>query len=263
MRSCTHHGLQPLSNYYTAQVKNAYGRSHTQYKCKLCKKDYDASKPKSKKQNNFALKTRRQALHIEVLRVYSPNMRCAECGESHLEFLAMDHINGGGRPHVASIGNLYAWLKRTGFPEGFRVLCHNCNLKIGTKSQPIRPMKPLTECMDSYLRTRKRWERHPEKAESHKAKKRASYKANKLLIFTHYGAKCLCCGITDVDVLSLDHTNGKGNAHRRSIGVRGSGFYSWVIKNKFPRTLRVLCLNCNKARGAYGKCPHEIKSFSR
>lgn len=61
--------------------------------------------------------------------------RCACCGEAAVEFLAIDHIDGGGRAHRARIGGggnrLYRWLCRMGYPNGYRVLCHNCNQAIG------------------------------------------------------------------------------------------------------------------------------------
>jgi len=60
--------------------------------------------------------------------------QCACCGEFRYQFLAIDHINGGGTQHRASVGKgdaFFAWLKREGLPEGYRVLCHNCNLAIG------------------------------------------------------------------------------------------------------------------------------------
>lgn len=55
--------------------------------------------------------------------------RCACCGETELDFLSIDHINGGGSKHKREIGRrtLYGWLKESGFPSGFRVLCMNCN----------------------------------------------------------------------------------------------------------------------------------------
>lgn len=60
---------------------------------------------------------------------------CACCGESRIEFLAIDHINGGGGKHRRETGgggsNFYRWLRNNNFPEGFRVLCHNCNQAIG------------------------------------------------------------------------------------------------------------------------------------
>jgi hypothetical protein len=57
---------------------------------------------------------------------------CACCGEANTEFLAFDHINGGGYQHRKSgVCKLSSWLVRNNFPEGFRVLCHNCNMSRG------------------------------------------------------------------------------------------------------------------------------------
>jgi hypothetical protein len=60
---------------------------------------------------------------------------CACCGESAVEFLAIDHIDGGGeqhRNHLKADGtSLYRWLIEQSFPVGYRVLCHNCNSALG------------------------------------------------------------------------------------------------------------------------------------
>jgi hypothetical protein len=60
---------------------------------------------------------------------------CGCCGETELAFLAIDHLNGGGRAHRQAIGwggsNLYGWLHRMGYPPGFGCLCHNCNVARG------------------------------------------------------------------------------------------------------------------------------------
>ena len=60
---------------------------------------------------------------------------CACCGEAHREFLALDHVNGGGLKHRKAVGGstgkLYRWMRDQGYPPGFRVLCHNCNMAIG------------------------------------------------------------------------------------------------------------------------------------
>ncbi|KKM62855.1 hypothetical protein LCGC14_1517430 [marine sediment metagenome] len=87
--------------------------------CRSCRRAY---------YNRYHKKHRRQ-LRLEVLNHYAPdNLRCACCGEDHVEFLCIDHINGQGNKHRKSIkGNLYNWLKKHGFPDGFRVLCLNCN----------------------------------------------------------------------------------------------------------------------------------------
>ena len=60
---------------------------------------------------------------------------CACCGEKRLEFLSIDHVNGGGTAHRKSFSGNTASLYRSvisrGFPPEFRVLCYNCNLSIG------------------------------------------------------------------------------------------------------------------------------------
>lgn len=55
---------------------------------------------------------------------------CTCCGESELAFLSIDHINGDGgwhRKNKTQGNNLYTWLIKNNFPEGFQVLCYNCN----------------------------------------------------------------------------------------------------------------------------------------
>lgn len=68
-------------------------------------------------------------------------------------------------------------------------------------------------------------------------------------VFRHYSGNypsCARCGITDLDVLCIDHINDDGNAHRKSIGVpSGTRFYQWLINHNFPSGYQVLCFNCN------------------
>lgn len=78
------------------------------------------------------IKKYRQQLRKEILEAYGN--KCACCDESHPEFLAVDHINGGGNQHKKQLGisgglGFYRWLKQQDFPkEDFQILCHNCNL---------------------------------------------------------------------------------------------------------------------------------------
>ena len=68
-----------------------------------------------------------------VLNHYSGNsIQCACCGEKHVEFMTIDHVDGGGCRHRRIIGvgggsRFYQWLVRNNFPDGYRVLCMNCN----------------------------------------------------------------------------------------------------------------------------------------
>jgi hypothetical protein len=67
---------------------------------------------------------------IEVIIHYGGDPpKCACCGETIFEFLTIDHINGGGLKHRQLIKryNIYNWLVKNNFPEGYQVLCFNCN----------------------------------------------------------------------------------------------------------------------------------------
>lgn len=77
-------------------------------------------------------RARLQRIKREVLAHYG-NGRCACCGEERIEFLTIDHVHGGGTRHREKlrIGNMCAWLKQNNFPEGFQVLCMNCNFAKG------------------------------------------------------------------------------------------------------------------------------------
>jgi len=58
--------------------------------------------------------------------------KCACCGESEPCFLAIDHIEGNGNSHRRKIGKwgsgFFKWLIKNDFPDGFQILCHNCNM---------------------------------------------------------------------------------------------------------------------------------------
>ena len=56
-------------------------------------------------------------------------MCCRNCRYSNIKGLQVDHINGKGRQHNTSIKtSLYNWLIKNDFPEGFQILCRNCNV---------------------------------------------------------------------------------------------------------------------------------------
>lgn len=54
---------------------------------------------------------------------------CACCGETEEAFLSIDHVNNDGAAHRKTMDRrkIYKWLARNGFPDGFQVLCMNCN----------------------------------------------------------------------------------------------------------------------------------------
>lgn len=62
-----------------------------------------------------------------------PSCRC--CGETRIEFLAIDHINGGGGKERKRLGRggsqFCAYLRMSKYPTGYQTLCHNCNMAKG------------------------------------------------------------------------------------------------------------------------------------
>lgn len=75
-------------------------------------------------------------LKVAALEAYGTACTC--CGEAHIEFLAIDHIDGNGAAHRKAPGGpggggvrMYRWLKLQGYPPGYRTLCHNCNVALG------------------------------------------------------------------------------------------------------------------------------------
>lgn len=108
---CGHCGTRPLTNHKTL--------------CDTCKQRGDAQAKK--------LKLR---LKQEVFNAYG-GCKCACCGETTLMFLTIDHINNDGKKHRLEITNgkyparsssLYYWLRNNNYPEGYQVLCFNCNV---------------------------------------------------------------------------------------------------------------------------------------
>ena len=83
----------------------------------------------------------------------------------------------------------------------------------------------------------------------------------KTIVLSHYSndntPSCVLCGFNNLDALSIDHINGNGNQHRRSIGGRaGVNFYYWLIKNHFPDGYRTLCMNCQFTESTYLNNPN-------
>lgn len=88
----------------------------------------------------------------------------------------------------------------------------------------------------------------------------------KLEVLKEYGNECVCCQEDKIEFLTIDHVDGTGAEHRKSLGLdygrdRGTGghnFYRWLKKNNYPRdNFQILCFNCNAAKHMYGKCPHK------
>jgi hypothetical protein len=109
-----------------------------------------------------------------------------------------------------------------------------------------------------------------------KLKARAYIDRQKLAAFQAYGGpRCACCGEAIFQFLTIDHINGDGASHRKTVAAskkpsrrktngwkapnNGSGvsMYTWLRQNNYPPGFRVLCMNCNCAIAWFGSCPHK------
>ncbi len=113
------------------RLKEKYKQRRFKYRKNMRKaaNKYRKNHPEYKEYNRI----RNRKIKLEVLTHYGGNPpKCACCGEIIYEFLTIDHINNDGREHrkqIKMVGGtkFYRWLKRNNFPEGFQVLCFNCN----------------------------------------------------------------------------------------------------------------------------------------
>jgi len=85
-----------------------------------------------------AAKKSNRGRRLKVLAHYScGKLVCNCCGEGQYEFLCIDHIDSNGNTHRREVktNTIYQWLITNYYPDGFQVLCHNCNMAKGFYGQ--------------------------------------------------------------------------------------------------------------------------------
>jgi len=137
MAVCAKHGVEKLP---------------PRYRCKAC----GAEKAQARRDadptyaGRLCAKTRVK-LRLEVLAHYGGSPpKCSCCSESTVEFLVVDHLTGGGNKQRRLLRRggtgFYFWLRTTGYPDGFGVLCQNCNWgkRVGGGICPHKRPIPIT-----------------------------------------------------------------------------------------------------------------------
>lgn len=88
---------------------------------------------RNKEKRDKRVKEYQMQAKIDVMNHYSSGAnKCKCCSVSGLPFLTLDHIEGDGaekrssKQHVKGT-MLYIWLRKNNYPNGFQVLCYNCN----------------------------------------------------------------------------------------------------------------------------------------
>ena len=158
--------IKPINDFYFLKKQNCYTGS-----CKKCCKDRTNARKQKLRKNGFCgcgrkpiegkklcrkcTKAFKKAYHsykkhdqryMARLRANSVRLsrklkedafkayggaKCTCCEETHFEFLTIDHLNNPVEGVPRSGKSFYGWLKKHGYPPGYRVLCLNCNFSYG------------------------------------------------------------------------------------------------------------------------------------
>jgi hypothetical protein len=263
---------------YRAQEKARRQIPENKSKAKLKRKQLELTpKGKAKKEASRVLYALER---LNVLVGYSKRHSnsdipcCNCCGEnSHTEFLAIDHVLGRKQmdsvPELVKIGYssklkdyfLYEWIVDNDFPEGFQILCHNCNQsKANTRHN---------SCIHG--------NRDQTKFKPDNTAKRSLIL--RMDVFPHYSkihsnsdvSCCRCCGQnSNMEFLAIDHILGKKVMDSipelielgYSSTMKQTKLLNWIKNNNYLSNLQtdyfqILCHNCNVAKGVYDVCPHE------
>lgn len=117
--------LKYAKNYY--QIKHKFNLKYKKQRCNFAKKRYRKKRLELLQQG----KLRNYHARLRCLDAYGG--KCSFCPETMSEFLAIDHIDGGGNQHRKKLktNRIYLWLEKNGYPkDGYRILCHNCNVSL-------------------------------------------------------------------------------------------------------------------------------------
>ena len=155
-RVCKKCGLEkPLEQFAKVYSKKNRGKNYRQHTCQDCYKvEHAARQRKARKDNPEKYKAIQRKCHwkhrdrilagrrkerfgikLAALDYYGGRV-CKCCGETELTMLTIDHIHENGAEHRRSIGwarnrssgDFARWLRDNDYPEGYQVLCYNCNI---------------------------------------------------------------------------------------------------------------------------------------
>jgi hypothetical protein len=103
-------------------------------RCSECRDKY-LKEYRRKETTKKRRRDKNKELRKEVIAGYGN--KCSCCGEHRYEFLAIDHVNGGGRKEreTMSTHQIVKKIMDLNYPPEYRVLCHNCNQAIGWYGQ--------------------------------------------------------------------------------------------------------------------------------
>lgn len=260
-------GVKRCCDCKVERAVNCFSKSQSQ--CKPCQ---------SKRKRGWV-----EQLRSDLLRHYGD--RCTCCQEDFPHFLVIDHVSmAGGAERKRAGGSIAVWasVRESGFPPGYRTLCASCNMmaaRIGNNldvihnarlrnalfivapSSPVRQYNPAhtegKQCKKcKQVKPTPDFVVDPRKAggirstckscSSHSRRRHREWE--RLEVLNHYGARCCGCASEFVPELTIDHIGGMTGKKRVSQAM----LYDSIIQGGFPLSIRVLCMNCNLAICRFG-----------
>jgi len=137
--------------------------------------------------------------------------------------------------------------------------CYVCDVELSEMNwYPSRQRRNDRICIECFKKREKEYRnrRNEEAKQYHKDKAAIQNLWKKLKVLNHYATVFDDLGnpacsnpygqhktpYSDLRALSLDHIEGGGIQHRKSI--RGHSYWNWFIVNNYPPGFQVLCMNC-------------------
>lgn len=117
------------------ECKDIFKAIYKTKRCNKCKKIHES------KLRIIALKKwgwneyqnkRKLKIKTQIFEHYG--MKCNCCDEREFKFLTLDHIIDNPKQKKKAKNNqitVYVWIIKNNFPEGFQILCFNCNIAKG------------------------------------------------------------------------------------------------------------------------------------
>ena len=182
--------------------------------------------------------------------------RCPRCG---VEKRLADEYFGGSKPYCKTCSAIFQRERRhelrngTGLPRGGKQKhlrhCPKCDLWMVPHEQFDR------HCTGGYqgrCRQCSKEERQQNRDRERRSENSRSKKLRKEVVAA-YGGKCECCKEDNPAFLTIDHVDGGGTKMRNNGETH---LYRNLKRSGFPRNgFRLLCYNCNCAKGTVGYCP--------
>lgn len=159
LRVCKKCGLEKPLTSFGETVSQGNGRKYRRNVCYVCKNEANAKWRENNRERLREIGRRatqrmreRQAekmgyeafrkLEAGKTKAYNASLKaqvyaayggykCACCGETEPSFLSIDHMNNDGyklrKAQTQGSGvRILGWLKKHGYPEGYQILCMNC-----------------------------------------------------------------------------------------------------------------------------------------